>query len=124
MRRAVSSSASITRVSRDTPGSAVRPTVSDAMLKPRRRNSDAIRLSTPGLSSTCAIMVWVATVCIVCISGVLCGLDQRVMGLGAADHLGEVGARRHHRVDRILLLDAEVDHDGAGGRLRRAHGAL
>src|SRR2546428_13778283 len=110
MRRAVSSSASITKVRRDTPGSAVRPTVSDAMLKPRRRNSDAIRLSTPGLSSTCAMIVWVETGCM---SGILRSLDQRVVGLGAADHLGERRARRHHRVHPVPLLAAKVDHPGA-----------
>ena len=37
---------------RDTPGVSVCPTVSDSMLKARRLKSEAIRFSTPGLSST------------------------------------------------------------------------
>ena len=44
--------ASTTTVRRETPGWSVRPTVSDSMLKLRRRKSDATRLSTPGMSST------------------------------------------------------------------------
>ena len=39
-------------VMRDTSGFSVRPTVSESMLKARRRNSDATRVSTPGLFST------------------------------------------------------------------------
>ena len=41
-----------TTVMRETPGVSLWPTVSDSMLKPRRRNSDATRFSTPGRSST------------------------------------------------------------------------
>ena len=40
---------------REIPGSVVRPTVSDSMLKARRRNTSATRFRTPGLSSTRAI---------------------------------------------------------------------
>ena len=43
---------------RETPGRSVWPTVSDSMLKPRRRNSDETRLSTPGRSSTVTTNVW------------------------------------------------------------------
>ena len=39
-------------VMREMPAVSVWPTVSESMLKARRRNSDATRLSTPGLSST------------------------------------------------------------------------
>ncbi len=51
-RRALSGSTSQTIVMRETPGVSVWPTVSESMLKARRRNSDATRFSTPGLSST------------------------------------------------------------------------
>jgi len=50
-------SLSMTIVIREMPGTSVRPTVSDSMLNARRRNSDATRLSTPGLSSTRATSV-------------------------------------------------------------------
>ncbi len=50
--RAVVVGCRTTIVMRETPGFSVWPTVSDSMLKPRRRNSDATRFSTPGLSST------------------------------------------------------------------------
>ena len=36
----------------ETPGVSVWPTVSESMLKARRRKSEATRFSTPGLSST------------------------------------------------------------------------
>src|SRR5262245_4406199 len=50
-------------------------------------------------------------------SWVLRGLDDggRFPDERAADHVAEVGARRHHRVDRVLLLDPEVEDDGARG---------
>src|SRR5215475_1569816 len=47
---------------------------------------------------------------------VAAGLDDRA---GAADHVVEVGTGGDHRVDRVLLLDAEVDDDGPGGGARR-----
>ena len=51
-RRAPYSSVSTTTVIRDRPGVSVWPTVSDSMLKARRRNNEATRLRTPGLLST------------------------------------------------------------------------
>ena len=47
--RSAGMSASTTIVMRDTPSRSVWPTVSDAMLKARRRKSDATRFSTPGI---------------------------------------------------------------------------
>src|SRR5579872_7346017 len=44
-------------VIRETPAFSVRPTVKESMLKARRRNSDATRVSTPGLFSTCTTKV-------------------------------------------------------------------
>src|SRR5207302_7353877 len=52
IRRAWSRSASAVIVMRETSGFSVRPTVSESMLKARRRNRDATRVSTPGLFST------------------------------------------------------------------------
>ena len=51
-RRAPYSSVSATTVIRETSAVSVCPTVSDSMLNARRRNSEATRLSTPGLLST------------------------------------------------------------------------
>ena len=57
--RAPRSSVSTTMVIRESPGVSVCPTVSDSMLKARRRNSEATRFRTPGLLST-----YTANVCI------------------------------------------------------------
>ena len=35
------------------------------------------------------------------------------IGDGLPDHLVQIGARRHHRVDRVFLLDLEIDQRGA-----------
>jgi hypothetical protein len=51
-RRALAGSQSHTIVMRETPAVSVWPTVSESILNARRRNSDATRFSTPGLSST------------------------------------------------------------------------
>src|ERR1035437_10973334 len=58
MRRAWSWSASTVMVMRDTSGFSVRPTVSESILKARRRNSEATRVSTPGLFSTYTMNVF------------------------------------------------------------------
>ena len=52
LRGTARSSESITMVIRETPGCSVWPTVSDSILKPRRRISDATLVNTPGSSST------------------------------------------------------------------------
>src|SRR5271157_1930752 len=59
IRRAWSRSASTVIVMRETSGFSVRPTVSESMLKARRRNSDATRVSTPGLFSTYTTNVFI-----------------------------------------------------------------
>src|SRR5687768_12225882 len=92
---------------RDTPATSVRPTVSDSMLKARRRNSDATRLSTPGLSSTKA-----TSVCVMTLDGVRGGFHQHGR-LRAANHRIEVGAGGHHRIHAVFLLDAKIDQHGA-----------
>src|ERR1700741_5343455 len=97
----------MTMVMREMPGSAVWPTLSDSMLKTRRRNSDATRFSTPGLSST-------RTTRVCCM-----GLDRIVRGfdedrrLRTANQGVEIGACRDHRVDAVFLLDPEVDQHRA-----------
>src|SRR5271157_270994 len=46
-------------VMRETSGFSVRPTVNESMLKARRRKSDATRVRTPGLFSTCTTKVFI-----------------------------------------------------------------
>src|SRR6266481_2292732 len=105
MRRAWSRSASTTIVMRETSGLSVRPTVSESILKARRRNSEATRVNTPGLFSTCTTNVFS-----ICFSRVRRGLDD---GTGPADHFMQRGPGGHHRVDRILLLYLEVNQNGS-----------
>src|ERR1700683_4188676 len=101
MRRAWSSSASVTMVMRDTSGFSVRPTVSESMLNARRRNSEATRVSTPGLFST-----YTTNVFSIGFSSVRRRLDDRVR---TANHFVQGRARRDHRVHRIFLLHLEID---------------
>src|SRR5258707_334204 len=110
-RRAVSGSEFTTSVMRDTPGRSVVPTVSEAMLKPRRRNSDTTRLRAPGRSSTVATNVWAT---LISPSGSRVG-PRFEHGCSAADHVAQVRDGRDHRVDAVLLLHPEIDHRGAGG---------
>src|ERR1700722_11197763 len=91
-------------VMRETPGFSVCPTVSDSMLKPRRRKSDATRFITPGLFST-----WTTSVISMFSSHVLRSFNQRT---GTTNHGVKVSARRHHGEDRVLLFHAEVDYVG------------
>src|SRR5579885_2792766 len=95
------SSVSTTIVIREIPGFSVWPTVSDSILKPRRRNSDATRFSTPGLFSTCTTRV-ISMIS----SQVLRSLHQ---GTRPSNHGVKVGSRRHHRKHGVLLLHAEVN---------------
>src|SRR3954451_2546511 len=114
MRWAPPASVPTTTVMRDTPGVSLCPTVSEVMLKLRRRNSDATRLRTPGRSST-----YTVNVCMVidgALSDIRAGFDD---GIGPANHRVQIGARRDHRIDRVLLLDTEVHHDRARVRARR-----
>src|SRR5919198_804534 len=94
------SSVSTTMVMRETPGLSVWPTVSDSILKARRRNSEATRFSTPGLFSTYTTKVF--------------SIRLSVLGClhnwtGAANHVVQIGAGRHHRVHRIFLLHLKID---------------
>src|SRR5271157_6211662 len=91
---------------RETPGLSVCPTVSDSMLKFLRRNRDATRFSTPGLSST-----RMTRVCCMSLLHFVGGhLDQPA---GPANHFVQVGTGGYHRVNAVFLLDAEVDHHRA-----------
>src|SRR3989440_8647408 len=119
-RPAVSASEFTTKVIRDTPGHSVVPTVSEAMLKPRRRKSDTTRLSAPGRSSTVATYVWAT---FISSSGSRVG-SRLEHGTGAADHVAQVRVGRDHRVDAVLLLDAEIDHRRAGSGAGLRDGAL
>src|SRR5688572_32369213 len=92
------------------PGTSVRPTVRDSMLKARRRKSDATRLSTPGLSSTSATSVWCMSTPENDLDQIGSRLDQHTgFLLRPPDHGVEIGAGRHHRVHAVFLLHAEVD---------------
>src|SRR5271165_7194889 len=50
---------------------------------------------------------------------VSCGFDDRA---GPPDHFMQRRARRHHRIDRIFLLDLEIDQHRAVMLPRRAYG--
>src|SRR5580700_12332294 len=113
MRRAWSSSASVTIVMRETSGFSVRPTVSESMLNARRRNSEATRVSTPGLFST-----YTTNVFNIGLSRVRAGFDQRIR---PANHFMQRCACRHHRVHRVLALHLEIDQDGAVVLMRHLH---
>src|SRR5687767_14579084 len=101
-------------VMREMPATSVRPTVSDSMLNARRRNTSATRFRTPGLSSTSA-----TSVCsIFFLNGIRGRLDEHRF-LGSSNHRVEVVSGRHHRIDTVFLLHAEVDQHRAL-RLARA----
>src|SRR5271165_552628 len=103
MRRAWSRSASTVMVMRDNSGFSVRPTVRESILKARRRNNEATRVSTPGLFSTYTTNVFSIGFSI---SSVRRRLDDRVW---AANHFVQGRARRDHGVHRIFLLHLEID---------------
>src|SRR5437588_12753938 len=100
MRRAWSGLVSTVMVMRDTSGFSVRPTVSESMLKARRRNSDATRVSTPGLFSTYTTKIF--------------NMITLFVGGGFHDwtwppnHIVQGCAGCDHGVDGIFLLDLEV----------------
>src|SRR6202022_3234649 len=101
MRRAWAGFVSPVMVMRETSGFSVRPTVSESILKARRRNSDATRVSTPGLFSTYTTKIF--SMLALFVSG---GFDN---GTGPPDHIVQGGARRHHGVDGVLLFYLEVE---------------
>src|SRR5579872_6513667 len=97
---------------RETSGFSVRPTVSESMLKARRRNSEATRVSTPGLFSTYTTYVF-SMVSLFVVSTqlhvylfILGGLHNLA---GPPDHLMQRRSRRHHGIHRVLLFHPEVD---------------
>src|ERR1700730_13223550 len=101
-------------VMRETSGFSVRPTVSESILKARRRNSDATRVSTPGLFST--YTTYVFSMCSLFVAStqhfysplllIAGGLDNFT---GPPDHLVQRCSRRHHGIYRVLLLHPEID---------------
>src|SRR5271169_4004503 len=100
MRRAWSWSASTVIVIRETSGFSVRPTVSESILKARRRNNEATRVSTPGLFSTYTTYVFsMFSLFVVSIHlhslFVLGGLHNLA---GPPDHLVQRRPRRHHGI--------------------------
>src|SRR5713101_2430856 len=101
MRRAWSRSASTVMVMRDTSGFSVRPTVNESMLKARRRNSEATRVSTPGLFST-----YTTNIFSILTLFVRRGFDDRA---GPPDHVVQRRPRCDHRINCIFLLNLEVD---------------
>src|SRR4051812_16094716 len=134
-------------------GSWVVPTASESMLKPRRANRPAQRVSTPARFSTSTERVWYVMWVPHCwLRGVsarhhlclapLCGarharvatdlslshpfLDPGVVVVGPlqVDHVRAGGAGRHHRVDLLLVVDASVDHAGAAALERTDDGGV
>src|SRR5215210_2442298 len=83
---------------REMPRCSVWPTVRLSMLKARRENMLATRLSTPGLSSISA-----TSVCFI-LSVPIHGLEQHVLDRSAG---------RDHRVDVLLRRDLQVAEDRA-----------
>ena len=80
------------------------------MLKLRRRNSDddAVQHARPILDVNGECMHRHANLLAF---SVRAGFDDRVR---PANHRVQVGAGGHHRVDRVLLLDPEIDHHRPG----------
>src|ERR1700722_20706538 len=103
MRRAWASSASTAFVIRETSGFSVRPTVRESILNARRRNSEATRVSTPGLFST--YTTYVFSIFSLFVGGSLHDLA------GPPDHLVQRRPGRHHRIHRVLLFYPKVDQD-------------
>src|SRR5271157_4239861 len=101
MRRAWSWSASTVMVMRETSGFSVRPTVSESMLKARRRNSDATRVRTPGLFST-----YTTNVFSMFFSFVGSSLNNLTR---AANHFVQCRTRRDHRIDGVFLFHFEIN---------------
>src|ERR1700722_11125062 len=89
---------------RETSGFSVRPTVNESMLNARRRNSEATRVSTPGLFSTYTTNVFSIGFSI---SSVRRRLDDRVR---TANHFVQGRDSRFQRAHRIFLLHVEIDH--------------
>src|SRR5882724_7433520 len=113
MRRAWSGFVSTVMVMRDTSGFSVRPTVSESMLKARRRNSDATRVSTPGLFSTYTTNMF--SIFTLFVSR---GFDDRTR---PPDHVVQGSAGCPHRIDRVLLLDFEIEQHRPVMIARRPH---
>src|ERR1700693_660145 len=105
MRFAWSGLVSTVMVMRETSGFSVRPTVSESMLKARRRNNEATRVSTPGLFST-----YTTNMFSIFPLFVRRGFDN---GTGPPDHVVQRRTGRNHRVDGIFLFNLEVDQHGA-----------
>src|SRR5208282_5330960 len=101
MRRAWSRSASTVMVMRDISGFSVRPTVSESILKARRRNSEATRVRTPGLFSTYTMNVFSMF-----FSFVASRLDNRA---GPPNHVVQRSAGRDHRIDGVFLFHLEIN---------------
>src|SRR5579859_230047 len=100
----------------------VGPTVRESMLMARRRAREATRLRTPGLFSTYATSVCMLSSLLMVRMGSWLGCRFNQRGTRAANHFVERGACRNHRIDRIFLLDAEVDQNGFRGFARGANG--
>src|SRR5580698_4745246 len=94
-----------TMVIRETPGRSDLPTVSEIMLTLRRRNSEATRVSTPGLSSTSA-----TNVCCIVTNSSLCVFRCFDHGIvGPANHFVQRRARGHHRINRVFFLYQKIN---------------
>src|SRR5205814_6768493 len=92
----------------------VGPTVSESILIASRRAREETRFSTPGLfRHTRSVFAWAPRrFFLAAYNGLrLCrGFDQRVVW--TADHFVQRSSGRHHRVNGVFLLDAEIDEDG------------
>ena len=130
MRRAASSSASMTMVMRETPPRAVRPTVErlDVVAATPEQRRDAVEDAgqvfdvgdeRPQTTLGHDWSPWFGRAARWFIRRRR--LDERT---GPADHVVEVRAGRDHRVDAVFLLDAEIDDDGARRGARARDGAF
>src|ERR1700719_308058 len=102
---------------RETSGFSVRPTVSESILKARRRNKDATRVSTPGLFSTYTTYVFSmgSLLSSLFVGG---GLDNFT---GPPDHFVQRCSRRHHGINRVFLFHSEIDEHRPIMLPRRLH---
>src|SRR5271166_4563505 len=99
-------------VMRDTSGFSVRPTVSESMLKARRRNREATRVSTPGLFSTYTTNVFSI--------GLLVGGSLND-GTRSPYHFVQRRSRCDHGIHRIFLLHLEINQHRTIVLPRRLH---
>src|SRR3954471_12269581 len=108
-----SSSTLTTIVMREMSACSVTPTASESMLKPRRENRAAIRARMPGLFSTRTESVCLDMSCLRLSRSVVFVVAEVGADVPGGHDLVVGGACGDHRPHHRVLVDDEVDDDGA-----------